>query len=243
MRHERCISSKLMLPALYDFWYQAFEAERASGHHAWAHAFSFLNLFQYITFRAGCAFITALIFGFIFGRPLIDLLRRKQGKGQPIREDGPQSHFSKAGTPTMGGLLILSALVVLPALYYLLRLTPPRPRESSPRLIPALAKARRRFGSPPRLANIAAPCQRGGWTSPAPTPLRSMSTPPPASSSGRSRSTRVGAITGRGGLQGPLHACRNLRVEGSGCFRCLATSHGGGDGVIQRDIRNTSVET
>ena len=69
------------------------------------------NLFKYITFRAGCAFITALIFGFIFGRPLIELLRRKQGKGQPIREDGPQSHLSKAGTPTMGGLLILSALV------------------------------------------------------------------------------------------------------------------------------------
>ena len=69
------------------------------------------NLFKYITFRAGCAFITALIFGFLFGRPLIDLLRRKQGKGQPIREDGPQSHLSKAGTPTMGGLLILSALM------------------------------------------------------------------------------------------------------------------------------------
>ena len=69
------------------------------------------NLFKYITFRAGCAFITALVFGFIFGQPLIDLLRRKQGKGQPIREDGPQSHLSKAGTPTMGGLLILSALV------------------------------------------------------------------------------------------------------------------------------------
>jgi len=69
------------------------------------------NLFKYITFRAGCAFITALIFGFIFGQPLINLLRRKQGKGQPIREDGPQSHLSKAGTPTMGGLLILSAMV------------------------------------------------------------------------------------------------------------------------------------
>lgn len=72
----------------------------------------FFNLFRYITFRAGMAFITALIFGFIFGRPLIDLLRRKQGKGQPIRDDGPQSHFAKAGTPTMGGLLILSALMV-----------------------------------------------------------------------------------------------------------------------------------
>ncbi len=73
----------------------------------------FFNLFRYITFRAGGAFFTALIFGFIFGRPLINLLRRKQGKGQPIREDGPQSHIlEKAGTPTMGGALILGAVVV-----------------------------------------------------------------------------------------------------------------------------------
>jgi phospho-N-acetylmuramoyl-pentapeptide-transferase len=70
------------------------------------------NLFRYITVRAGGAFATALMFGFIFGQPLINLLRRRQGKGQPIREDGPQSHFVKAGTPTMGGLLILSALMV-----------------------------------------------------------------------------------------------------------------------------------
>jgi phospho-N-acetylmuramoyl-pentapeptide-transferase len=71
------------------------------------------NLFRYITFRAGAAFFTALIFGFIFGRPLINLLRRRQKKGQPIREDGPASHIvTKAGTPTMGGLLILSALLV-----------------------------------------------------------------------------------------------------------------------------------
>ncbi len=71
----------------------------------------FFNLFKYVTFRAGGAFFTALIFGFLFGQPLNDLLRRKQGKGQPIRDDGPQTHFAKAGTPTMGGLLILSALV------------------------------------------------------------------------------------------------------------------------------------
>ncbi len=71
----------------------------------------FFNLFRYITFRAGGAFFTALIFGFIFGRPLINVLRRKQGKGQPIREDGPEGHFAKAGTPTMGGLLIVGALV------------------------------------------------------------------------------------------------------------------------------------
>ena len=71
------------------------------------------NLFRYITFRAGGAFFTALIFGFIFGRPLINLLRRRQKHGQPIRDDGPESHMvTKAGTPTMGGLLILSAVVV-----------------------------------------------------------------------------------------------------------------------------------
>ncbi|MDP3958882.1 MAG: phospho-N-acetylmuramoyl-pentapeptide-transferase [Pseudorhodobacter sp.] len=72
----------------------------------------FFNLFRYITFRAGAAFGTALIFGFIFGQPLIALLKRKQGRGQPIRDDGPQSHAAKAGTPTMGGLLILSALLL-----------------------------------------------------------------------------------------------------------------------------------
>ena len=71
----------------------------------------FFNLFRYITFRAGLAFATSLIFGFIFGQPLINLLRRKQGKGQQIRDDGPISHFAKVGTPTMGGLLILSALI------------------------------------------------------------------------------------------------------------------------------------
>lgn len=70
----------------------------------------FFNLFRYITFRAGGAFMTALFFGFIFGPPLINVLRRKQGKGQPIRSDGPEAHFEKAGTPTMGGLLIVGAL-------------------------------------------------------------------------------------------------------------------------------------
>ncbi len=71
------------------------------------------NLFRYITFRAGAAFVTALVFGFLFGKPLINLLRRRQRNGQPIRSDGPQSHMlTKAGTPTMGGMLILGALTV-----------------------------------------------------------------------------------------------------------------------------------
>ena len=71
----------------------------------------FFNLFRYITFRAGGAFLTALIFGFLFGKPLIEVLRKRQGKGQPIRDDGPEGHFAKAGTPTMGGLLIVGALL------------------------------------------------------------------------------------------------------------------------------------
>ncbi|MBI1340319.1 phospho-N-acetylmuramoyl-pentapeptide-transferase [bacterium] len=65
------------------------------------------NLFSYITFRSGLALITALILSLLFGAPLIAWLRKRQGKGQPIREDGPASHFSKKGTPTMGGFLIL----------------------------------------------------------------------------------------------------------------------------------------
>jgi phospho-N-acetylmuramoyl-pentapeptide-transferase len=74
---------------------------------------SVLNVFRYITFRAGGAFFTALVYGFLFGRPLIELLRVRQGRGQPIRSDGPESHIlTKAGTPTMGGLLILSAILV-----------------------------------------------------------------------------------------------------------------------------------
>ena len=69
------------------------------------------NLFRYITFRAGGAFFTALVFAFLFGRPLINKLR-VMGGSQPIYEDAPENHQSKAGTPTMGGVLILGALMV-----------------------------------------------------------------------------------------------------------------------------------
>src|SRR5580658_471469 len=74
---------------------------------------SVLNVFRYITFRTGGAVITALLFVFMFGPSIIDRLRSLQGKGQPIRADGPKSHIiSKAGTPTMGGLMILSGMLV-----------------------------------------------------------------------------------------------------------------------------------
>ena len=71
------------------------------------------NLFRYITFRAGGALFTALALSLIFGGPLIRKLRKLQKKGQPIREDGPESHIiAKAGTPTMGGVLILGTVIL-----------------------------------------------------------------------------------------------------------------------------------
>ncbi|WP_342641935.1 phospho-N-acetylmuramoyl-pentapeptide-transferase [Rhodoligotrophos ferricapiens] len=77
-----------------------------------------LNVFRYITFRTGGAIMTALAFVFLFGPSLISLLRVKQGKGQPIREDGPQRHIlEKQGTPTMGGLMILSGILVATLLW------------------------------------------------------------------------------------------------------------------------------
>ncbi len=75
--------------------------------------FILFNLFRYLTFRTGGAILTAMLISFLFGQPIINWLRSKQGKGQPIRDDGPQSHLlTKQGTPTMGGFLILLGLCV-----------------------------------------------------------------------------------------------------------------------------------
>jgi len=71
-----------------------------------------LNLIRYISFRAGAASATALLIGLLLGPWFISYLRVRQGKGQPIRSDGPQSHLAKRGTPTMGGLLILISVSV-----------------------------------------------------------------------------------------------------------------------------------
>ena len=71
-----------------------------------------LNVFRYVTFRTAGAVVTALFFVFLFWPGMIALLRLKQGRGQPIREDGPAGHLlTKKGTPTMGGLMILSGAV------------------------------------------------------------------------------------------------------------------------------------
>ncbi len=78
---------------------------------AFAEDVSLFNVFRYITFRTGGALITSALIVFIFGPAIINSLRLRQGKGQPIRADGPQTHFKKAGTPTMGGLMIMTGIV------------------------------------------------------------------------------------------------------------------------------------
>ena len=81
------------------------------------------NVFRYITFRTAGAVVTALFFVFLFGPGMIALLRVKQGRGQPIREDGPASHLlTKKGTPTMGGLMILAGTVVATLLWAISRM-------------------------------------------------------------------------------------------------------------------------
>ncbi|MET3559811.1 phospho-N-acetylmuramoyl-pentapeptide-transferase [Bartonella japonica] len=71
-----------------------------------------VNVFRYITFRTIAATLTSGLIVFLFGPSIIASLKLRQGKGQPIRADGPQTHFKKAGTPTMGGLIILTGVVV-----------------------------------------------------------------------------------------------------------------------------------
>ena len=104
-----------MLPAIYDFWFQAFEAEKASGQQGWAHAFSFLNLFQYITFRAASAGLLAFVLSLLIGPRVIRRLISLK-VGQPIRTAEEvhklaELHGGKIGTPTMGGVLILGTVL------------------------------------------------------------------------------------------------------------------------------------
>ena len=77
-----------------------------------SHVAGIFNLFRYLTFRTLGAATTGLLLVFFFGPMIISALRLKQGKGQPIRADGPASHLlTKKGTPTMGGLMILFGLI------------------------------------------------------------------------------------------------------------------------------------
>jgi phospho-N-acetylmuramoyl-pentapeptide-transferase len=82
-----------------------------------ADVFTPFNIFRYLTFRSIAAFLTALVLSFVIGGGLIRWLRSKQAQGQPIRDDGPATHLTKKGTPTMGGLLILITLTVATLLW------------------------------------------------------------------------------------------------------------------------------
>jgi phospho-N-acetylmuramoyl-pentapeptide-transferase len=82
-----------------------------------ADEFIAFNLFRYLTFRTGAAILTAMVIAFVVGPGLIARLRARQRQGQPIREDGPETHLGKRGTPTMGGLLILIGTMVATLLW------------------------------------------------------------------------------------------------------------------------------
>ena len=106
-----------MLTAIYDFWYSAFQAEIAAGEtDGWAHTFSFLNLFQYVTFRAATAGLLAFVISILIGPRIIRKLISLK-VGQPIRTAEEvhklaELHGGKIGTPTMGGVLILSSVLI-----------------------------------------------------------------------------------------------------------------------------------
>jgi phospho-N-acetylmuramoyl-pentapeptide-transferase len=78
----------------------------------WLEFEGLFNLVRYQTFRSGATLLTALTIGLVIGPKFIAMLRVRQGRGQPIRTDGPQTHLAKQGTPTMGGLMILISLVL-----------------------------------------------------------------------------------------------------------------------------------
>jgi phospho-N-acetylmuramoyl-pentapeptide-transferase len=106
-----------MLTAIYDFWYAAHQAEIAAGDKdGWAHTFSFLNLFQYVTFRAATAGLLAFVISILIGPRIIRKLISLK-VGQPIRTAEEvhklaELHGGKIGTPTMGGVLIIASVLV-----------------------------------------------------------------------------------------------------------------------------------
>ena len=105
-----------MLTAIYDFWFAAYQAELAANVKGWAHTFSFLNLFQYVTFRAATAGLLAFSMSILIGPRIIRKLISLK-VGQPIRTAAEvhklaELHGGKIGTPTMGGVLILASVLI-----------------------------------------------------------------------------------------------------------------------------------
>ncbi|HYG10567.1 MAG TPA: phospho-N-acetylmuramoyl-pentapeptide-transferase, partial [Pyrinomonadaceae bacterium] len=93
----------------YIFYHLIFE--RSGGQNAQSVFVKALNVFQYVTFRTAYATVTALLISLVFGGRIIRMLR-EMNVGQQIREEGPQAHMAKRGTPTMGGLLIIGSVLI-----------------------------------------------------------------------------------------------------------------------------------
>jgi phospho-N-acetylmuramoyl-pentapeptide-transferase len=106
-----------MFPLLYDFWLHAYDAENAAHiPHGWTYTYNFLNLFQYPTFRAASAGLTAFIITLLVGPRVIRRLISLK-VGQPIRSAAEvhklaELHGGKVGTPTMGGVLIVGSVLI-----------------------------------------------------------------------------------------------------------------------------------
>lgn len=105
-----------MLYWIYEWWKAAFDAEKATGVHHWAHTFSFLNLLSYITFRAAAGCLLAFVIS-VFAGPRVIRRLISLKVGQPIRTADEvhklaELHGGKVGTPTMGGVLILGSVLI-----------------------------------------------------------------------------------------------------------------------------------
>src|SRR5205814_1895188 len=118
MRRESALQTKLRAATAWGEWMFYWLIDLSNTIPGMGVFRAFLNVFRYITFRTGGAMVTGALFVFLFGPWIIDHLRLRQGKGQPIRTDGPQSHLvTKKGTPTMGGLIILLGILVATLLW------------------------------------------------------------------------------------------------------------------------------
>src|SRR3954447_11523434 len=102
--HEGCPYRRMFYYILYDLIFNHFKDQD------W-YLVKALNVFQYVTFRTAYASVTAMLISLLFGKKLINALKR-WNIGQQIREEGPQAHIAKRDTPTMGGLLIIGSVII-----------------------------------------------------------------------------------------------------------------------------------
>jgi len=96
---------------IYHIFYEWLFKSLSAGGSGESYFVKALNVFQYVTFRTAYAAVTALLISLVFGGRVIEALRRLK-VGQEIREEGPQAHQAKRGTPTMGGVLVIGSVLI-----------------------------------------------------------------------------------------------------------------------------------